>query len=80
MLNGGTFGFALAQHRSALCVDHILGDGVNHRLAFQVDTLDLVTRILRGGIKCHCEIQARMQSLAEQGETAFQCFLLHLVI
>ena len=78
MLNGRALGIALSEHCAALGVDDILCDGIDHRLTFEVDTLNLVARILRGWIERDRQVQTCVQPLAEQGETAFQCFLFHI--
>ena len=41
----------LAKHRTPLCINHVLGQGVNRRLAFHIDTFDLVSMVLGCGIK-----------------------------
>ena len=72
MLNGGyTEIFALAQHGTALSVNHILGNSLDGGHTFQVDTLNLVTGILGGWIESYCEAQARMQALTTERETSF---------
>ena len=71
MLNGRNACFALAEHRAALGVDHILGNSVDDGFTLQVDTLDLIARILGGGIECYCEVQTGMQSFSKQRKAAF---------
>ena len=79
MFNSRTFGITFTKHSATLGIDHIFRNGINHGLAFKIDTLNLVARILRGRIKRDCQVQTCVQTLAEQGETAFQCFLFHIL-
>lgn len=80
MLNSRTFCFTLTEHGTALGVDNILCNGIDHRLTFKINTLNLVTRILGSWIKRDRQVKTCVQPLAEQGETAFQCFLFHMLI
>ena len=56
----------LSEHGAALCVNNVLGNGVNGGHSFQVDALYFVTRVLWGGVECHREAQSRMQAFAAQ--------------
>ena len=69
---------AFAENGTTLRVNHILCNGVDDGFAFQIDTLNLVACILRGRVECHRQVQSRMQSFSEKGETAFKCLLLHI--
>ena len=80
MLDSRYTGVALSQDCAALGVDHILCNGVDDGFAFQVDTLDLIACILWCRVECHRQVQSCMQSFSEEGETAFECLLLHLNI
>ena len=79
MLYGADADIPLCQDRSALGVDHILGDGIDGGLALEVNPLNLVPGVLRCRIEGRREAQSCVKSFPEEGEAPFQCFLLDSV-
>ena len=66
MLNGRDTCIALAKHGTTLCVDDVLSNRIDNGLSVEVDTLNLITRILWGRIKCYSQVQTCMQSFSEK--------------
>ena len=79
MVYGTDTDISLCQDRSALWVDHVLGNGINDGLAFEVNSLNLVPGVFRCRIEGCCKAQSCVESLSEEGEAPFQCFLLDSV-
>lgn len=71
MLHGRHAHIALSEHRSALCVDHMLGNGIDDRHSFKVYALYLVTIVLRSRVERHGEAQTCMQTLSTERKAAF---------
>ena len=65
VLNGRDAGITLAENGATLSIHHILCNGVNNGFTLQVDSLNLVTSILRGWVKCHSQVQTCMQSFTK---------------
>ena len=66
MLNSRNSGVTLAKYGTTLCITYILCNGVDNGLSFQINTLDLIPRILGCRVKGHREIQTSMQSFSKK--------------
>ena len=77
----GTYRYVVfSQYGSALGIDYVFGDSVEHGLSVEVDTLYFVTVIFGSRQERDFDVEARMQTFALQGKATFQCLLFHFHI
>ena len=69
MFDGRDAYVAFSYDGTTLCLHHILCDGLDDRLTFEINTLYLITGVLWGWVESHGKTQTCVQTLAAQGET-----------
>ena len=66
MFNGANAGFALCYHCATRRVYYVLGNSLDNRFAFKVDSLYFIAVVFGGRIEGYSETESCMQSLAKQ--------------
>ena len=71
MFDSADRNIAFSNYSTAVSCDDIVSQSIDHRLIFEVDTLNFVSVIVRRGTKSSIYHRACMQSFAAEAETFF---------
>ena len=80
MLHGAHAHVAAGQDGAAGRVHHVLGQGVDDGLAFQVNTAELIAVVGGRRVERRRYLYAAVQSLALQREGCLECLLVHICV
>ena len=62
MLYGTYFNSVFGEYSTACCLGHIIGNSVNNRLTFQVDTLNLISMVVRSRVESNGQVKSCMKT------------------
>ena len=71
MFHGTYFYSVLGEYGAAGGLGHIVCNGINGGLSFQIEALDLVSMIVRGRIESNGQVKSRMKTFSAKRKAVF---------
>ena len=79
MFNGADLYFSFGDYGTAFSLADMLGQRIDDRSVFQIDTFDFVTMVFRCRMECNVNVQSGVQPFSFQGEGGSKrCLFMHM--